>query len=133
MDITRLFNRSLDDVERVPGPRPAGAKGGPPETPVGQFITTQSLVTFPGATAAISLVWFALGELIGIAPPDSKWLGFVISAGIALVIYWINITDDDAKPTPRQKRVGFVIACFNALVLFAASSSISGAWQASTS
>lgn len=135
MALRVLFNRQLDPIPRkglvLEGIAPAG--GPPPGTPkllsgeepvVGAFITEQSLTSFAGATGAISVIWGTLRALVpglGQNQTLSLWLGFGVSLGIGLLIYWINITDPQTTPTPRQKAIGFAIAILNSLVLFMAS------------
>lgn len=133
MSLSALFNRQLDRPDTRGGLESLttadGAPGGQPPAPaeppvVGAFITEQSLTSFAGATGAISVIWGTLKALVPAvtqAPAISLWIGFGISIVVGMLIYWINITDPQTKPTPRQKAIGFGIAVLNSLVLFMAS------------
>jgi hypothetical protein len=92
-----------------------------PSSPVGTFITPQSLVSFPGATAAISLIWGVINRVAAPAPTARNLIGLAICFVVGMVIYWINITDPAVPATPREKQIGFVIALLNICMLFSAS------------
>ena len=86
----------------------------------GAFITVQSLVSFPGATAAVTV----LATVAGWAVP--AWRGrplvfLLASLAVGLTIYLIN-ESDPAKPpvTLKQRMVGFIIAVFNTFVILSA-------------
>lgn len=129
MDIYALFNRPLDGqtgavAATKAGPVPAGAGAGgkaQPATPVGTFITVQTLVTFPGATAVITLIWGIVNGLFHLTGPYRNLVGLLICVIVGGIIYWINTTDPNAPATPRDKQIGAVIAVLNTLVLYSAS------------
>lgn len=125
----RLFNRRPDPAPATKtGPTPAGAPapvpgGAPPvsPSPVGAFITKESPITFPGATAAITLVWGFVNRFTTPTGRTADLIGLVICGLVGLFLYVINITDPTAPPSAREKAIGFVIAIFNTIVLFMAS------------
>jgi hypothetical protein len=130
-----LFNVPVI-VEQAPAPaqglQPPGAArdvappgGGPAPQPSpiqreGAFITIQSLVTFPGATAAVTV----LANVAAWAVPS--WRGqpllFVIaSALVGITIYLIGETDPLKRPaTGTERLVGIIIALFNTFVILSA-------------
>lgn len=129
MSIYSLFNIRTASATGGGGENPnvlTGTDGAPPPSePIGQFITPQSLTSFAGATGAISLIWaFVSGIVPQIAqsPWMSNVVGFLISALIGMMIYWIN-TSDPAAPamSARDRRIAVVIAALNTLVLYSAS------------
>jgi len=106
--------------------RPRLAKGAPapagePETQsVGAFLTPQSLLSFPVASGAVTLVWKSLGALsspLGTA----NWVPLVVALLVGLIIYLISVSDDKMpKPSGGMRIVGIGIAVLNAFFLFAA-------------
>lgn len=129
-----LFNVPVI-VEQAPAPaqglQPPGAAGdvappggaAPQPSPIqreGAFITVQSLVTFPGATAAVTVI----ANVAAWAVPS--WRGqpplFVIaSLLVGITIYLIGETDPLKRPaTGTERLVGIVIALFNTLVILSA-------------
>jgi hypothetical protein len=129
MSIYSLFNIRATAPSASGGramPELAGSDGTTsPSEPIGQFITPQSLTSFAGATGAISLIWaFVSGIVPQIAqsPWMSNVVGFLISALIGTMIYWIN-TSDPAAPamSTRDRQIAVVIAALNTLVLYSAS------------
>jgi hypothetical protein len=87
--------------------------------PVGVFITPQSLVTFPGASLAVTVVLVLLKKLVpGIS--TSPWVTLVAALVVGTVIFIITISDADAAPKTRMKwLVAVAIALFNSLYLAA--------------
>lgn len=140
MSVYSLFNRRRDTAQADGGIKPpskmsisptgekkdggGGTPPTPPDSPVGQFITAESLTTFTGATGAISLIWGFVANNVPAVHSDpmlKNWVGFIIAAIVGALIYWINTTDPSAPVTPSQKRIGIVIAALNTLVLYSAS------------
>lgn len=97
-----------------------GDAGGSPGT-VGAFITPQSLVSFTGATGAISIIWATVQSFATLSPPYDKAVGLAIALLVGIFIYWMNISDPNTTLTSREKQMAFVIAVLNSLVLFVAS------------
>jgi hypothetical protein len=85
-------------------------------TNVGSFSTLQSLFSFTGATAVVTLIWRFF-------PTAAGWstLPF-ICALVGLLIWIFNITDPAVSPPPtsRDKFFGFILAAVNTLQLYAA-------------
>jgi hypothetical protein len=123
-----LFNRQRDHTaptKKITGATPAGSPPGgggtPPQAPVGGFITKESLVSFPGATLVISLIWGFINHFVSTTGTTRDVIGAVICFAVGMFMYWINITDPAAPATPREKKIGFVVALLNTIVLFMAS------------
>ncbi|WP_158807410.1 hypothetical protein [Beijerinckia sp. L45] len=91
---------------------------------VGAFITPQTLVSFTGATGAISLLWSALKTLALIPDGWNCYIGLLLSFVVGRLIYYINITGSNTTMSRRDKIIGFVIAVLNIFVLFNATKSI---------
>lgn len=106
-----------------PGMAPARDQAGQGTTEVqreGAFITVQSLVTFPGAVAAVTVIVSVLGWAIP-AWRGKPFLFVVVSALVGLTIYYINESDPDkVAKDRRQKVIAFVIALFNTFVILSA-------------
>jgi hypothetical protein len=88
----------------------------------GAFITVQSLVSFPGATAAVT----GLVNVVAWAVPAWRArppLLFVIAAGlVGLTIYLINESDPLKPPAAgKQRLIAITIAAFNTFVILSAS------------
>jgi hypothetical protein len=82
-----------------------------PASPV--FLTPQSLVTFPGASLAINIVWNA------IAVVNRNWataalVPMVVALLFGGLIYWISLSDQMAR---RDRVMGLAIAVVNSLWL----------------
>lgn len=106
--------------------KPASARETSDKDAKGVFITPQSLATFPVATAAVGIVWKVIETLV------PAWKGaLAVPAVIALVLgallFFISITDPDAKRTPRDIVIGLVVAIINSCYLFASAVGIIGA------
>jgi len=89
----------------------------------GTFLTPQTLMTFPGATMVIGVVWKVVESLM------PSWEGdLLVPAAISLAIggfiYFVGVTDPDARMTKRDMAIGAVIACFNTVYLFAVTTGI---------
>lgn len=118
-----VVNQGMQPVQDLsPGGPPTLATGGEP-TEVqreGAFITVQSLVSFPGATAAVTV----LANVAGWAMPS--WRGrplvFVVaSALVGITIYLINETDPLKTAASGSRRlIRMIIALFNTLVILSA-------------
>lgn len=93
---------------------------------VGAFITVQSLISFTGATAVTSGLWSATRALIPGTPASNVYIGLAICLLVGLAIYLINISDQSAAPTTRDKLIGLIIAFFNTVILFNATRAIVG-------
>jgi hypothetical protein len=117
MDIRDLFNvTTRQTVVATAAPAPGAA---PQEQREGVFLTVQSIVTFPGATAAALLIW-RVAVLLLPAWSSEAWVPFVISVAIGAFIWWIGISDPKAPLTVRDKIIRLGIAVLNTLQIFAA-------------
>jgi hypothetical protein len=91
---------------------PAGAL--PVEQPASPvFLTPQSLVTFPGASLAINIVWNA------VAVVNRNWataalVPMFVALLIGGLIYWISLSDQMAR---KDRVMGLAIALVNSLWL----------------
>lgn len=82
----------------------------------GVFTTPQSLVTFPGAVAAVTTIWKVLGAMdpsLG----ENKTVPIVLSLAIGTIIYLISVTKGTTR---REKLAGFSIAVVNSATIAAA-------------
>ena len=82
-----------------------------PASPV--FLTPQSLVTFPGASLAINIVWNA------VAVVNRNWataalVPMVVALLIGGLIYWASLSDQMAR---KDRAMGLAIALVNSLWL----------------
>ncbi|HEU0082742.1 MAG TPA: hypothetical protein VFQ87_07690 [Bradyrhizobium sp.] len=126
-DFRRLFNSPVKQTIVVPSndalrgePNLSGA---PAETTTektqGVFLTAQSVLTFPGATAAVLLIWHVAGYL----NPEwaaSRWTPFVLSMLTGAFIYGVGVTDPNTVMSKRDKVIAVPLAFLNALQVFAA-------------
>jgi hypothetical protein len=84
---------------------------------VGVFTTAQSLITFPGAVAAVTTVW----KVIGIAYPpfgtNNKIVPIVLSLVVGMLIYLLSVTQGI---TWRERLSGLGIAIINSMTIAAA-------------
>jgi hypothetical protein len=114
--LSRIFNHPIR-------PRAGAAPlAGAPATTVSAFLTPESLVTFPGASAAVLILWKVAGGLV----PNwsgSRWVALVLALVIGLLVYLISNSDktlDHAPATFAQKLTTGAIALINSLFLYAA-------------
>ncbi|HEX8620977.1 MAG TPA: hypothetical protein VF718_03330 [Allosphingosinicella sp.] len=125
--LRELFNRTrtVKVESSMASFAPPGTGGGAGTTTTkvereGAFVTPQSLVSFAGATAAVTAVWKGLG----IVRPDwgqSPVVALTISALVGLAIYLIGETDPAAPAaTTRQRLISGLIAIINTFVIFSA-------------
>src|ERR1700760_3873295 len=95
-----------------------GADQGLANTPpnVGNFSTLQSLFSFSGATAVVTLIWRFFPTAFGVSTLP------YLCAVIGLLIWIFNITDPSVRPRPtaRDKFFGFILAAVNTVQLYAA-------------
>lgn len=99
----------------------------PPMQATGVFLTPQSLVTFPVASSAVTIIWQVLGQM------DQRIAGnavaaLVISLVVGLFIFVISMTPQSST---QEKTVQFGIAVLNSFVLAASALGISQAVQPS--
>jgi hypothetical protein len=86
----------------------------------GAFITVQSLATFPGAVAAVTLIVNVIGYFV------PGWAGSRGLFGIAALIvgaslYYINESDPQRAPKTRNQKIGAIgIALLNTFVILSA-------------
>jgi hypothetical protein len=99
--IARAPARPLKEVMVTENDIPAGRResaagggqgeGGTSGTPV--FLTPQSLVTFPGASLAVLILWKTFGLLV---PAWSTWnvVPVLLALLVGAFIYYMSITDE---------------------------------------
>ncbi|MGQ0686252.1 hypothetical protein [Bradyrhizobium sp.] len=104
---------------RLPGEPELTSAESETEKTQGVFLTGRSLLTFPGATAAVLLVWQALGIMFP-AILSSHWAPFILSMLVGLFIYVVGITDPKTILSRRDKLIALPIAFVNALQVFTA-------------
>ncbi len=98
-----------------PGGEPAKEPTTEPKA-VGAFVTPQSLASFTGAAAVVSVLWALVGRLH--APlADAEWIPMLLGLLIALFLWWITVSDPDVKMTRRETWIALVIAVFNGALL----------------
>jgi len=85
----------------------------------GAFITVQSLASFPGAVAAVTLIV----KILTFANPHwagNRWLYIIAAIIVGAAIYFIN-EDPKAPAKPRQQQlIGLGIAFLNTCVILSA-------------
>jgi len=84
------------------------------------FLTPQALVSFSGASLAISTVRAVIQNLLPVAG-GSKLTGLGLALAVGLGIWLIGITDPATQMTRRDKIIGFFLALINACTLYLAS------------
>jgi hypothetical protein len=109
MNWRHLFNRPA-------GFNPLMAAGATEPT----FLTTQALVSFSGASLAISTIR-AVIQNVWPAAGRSMLTGLTIAFAVGLGIWLIGITDPAAQMTRRDKTIGFILAIINSCTLYLAS------------
>jgi hypothetical protein len=92
-----------------------GGEGGAPGK-VGAFITPQTLVTFPGASTVITVIWNLIGR-VNAAWKDDEIVLFIIALIIGMLIYLLS---DDKGDDAKSKVSSFIIALLNSFMLAAA-------------
>jgi hypothetical protein len=110
-----LFNVTTHQNIVQPAP---GAPAAQPDQSQGVFLTPQSLVTFPGATAAGLLISRVVDKLVP-AVHASVWVPFVIALVLGAFIWWIGISDPAADQSKRYRVMSAGIALINSLQIFA--------------
>lgn len=88
---------------------PAGA-----QEATGAFITPQTLTTFPGATAAVSIISHVVAQFI--TKYDFNTVTSFIAILVGIIILIINVSDPRLKPRGSRAwiialTVGFINAC----------------------
>jgi hypothetical protein len=85
---------------------------------VGVFTTAQSLVTFPGAVAAVTTIWNVLSK---VSPTtlgkENVWVPIILSLVLGLFIFLLSVTKG---ATWKEKLSGFGIALINSFTIAAA-------------
>jgi hypothetical protein len=83
---------------------------------VGVFTTAQSLITFPGAVAAVTTVWKVIGT---VHPPyaTNNKVVVVLSLVVGLLIYLLSVTQDS---TWKERLASLGIAIINSMTIAAA-------------
>ena len=84
---------------------------------VGVFTTAQSLVTFSGATAAVTTIWKVLGRVHAPFGDHNVIVPVILALIIGIIIYLLSVTKGTGL---RDKLTGFVIAIINSFTIAAA-------------
>lgn len=97
----------------IPGVRPGPAGGNQGDgttsgTPV--FLTPQSLVTFPGASLAVLILWKIIGLIVP-AWSTCNVVPITLALLVGALIYYISLTDEMTK---KDKVLGAFLALLNA-------------------
>lgn len=111
MDLRQL----ITVYERRPQVGGARAAGDAALQPTGVFVRPQSPVTFPVASAAVTIIWKVLGQ-INTGVGTSALAALVISFVIGLFIYFAGLNQ---QATSQEKVVQFGIAILNSFWLAA--------------
>lgn len=98
-------------------PRPASAEE---TTANAVFITPQSLMTFPVATAAISFIWKGIGALFPNVE-GSLWIPAITSLFFGAFTFYVGISDPKANLSHRDIVIGVFVAVINSFYLFSSS------------
>lgn len=132
MGIATELRRLMTVYEPVPAPPPGAATRSraaesdvpaPPVQATGVFVTPQSLVTFPVASSAVTIIWQVLGQMDR-RIAGSPIVALVISLVVGIFIYVITMTP---QSTTQEKTAQFGIAVVNSFVLAASALGISQA------
>jgi hypothetical protein len=120
MAVRDLFNvKTSQTIVQAPAPVPGAAPVQDTKSQ-GVFLTPQSLVTFPGATAAGLLIWrVAIVLFPASTSVSSVWVPFVIALVLGAFIWWIGVSDPDAHMNTREKITAAGVALLNSLQIFA--------------
>ncbi|MBI3651197.1 MAG: hypothetical protein HY231_09145 [Acidobacteria bacterium] len=89
---------------------------------VGVFTTTQSLITFPGAVAAVTTIWKVLGAVYEPLGKTNKLVPVALSLAIGILIYLSSVTHDASW---KKRLSGFGVAVVNSFTIAAAALGIS--------
>lgn len=101
----------------IPGaPNQAPAAPALSATPVGVFITAQSLTTFPVASTLVTIVWKVLGK-VNASLSNEALVPLIVALFIGLAIYGLSA---DKGNTGKERLVSFFIAILNSFMLTAA-------------
>lgn len=92
-----------------PSPAPRGQSGS-----LGIITAQQSVITFTGAPAAVTVMWKVLGLAIP-AVANSKLFPIALSLIVGMLIYWQSAT----FMTKKDKVLGFVFALINSFTIAA--------------
>ena len=92
------------------GPARAGEET-PAETPV--FITPQTLVTFPGASMVVLIIWRTLG-LAFPALETMNLVPIIAALIVGVLIYLVSLTPN---MTTKEKAIGAFLALINAMYI----------------
>jgi hypothetical protein len=84
---------------------------------VGVFTSAQSLVTFPGAVAAVTTIWKVLGVMYPALGATNKVVPVVLAVLIGTLIYLTSVTKG---PGWRGQLSAFGIALVNSFTIAAA-------------
>ena len=93
----------------------------PGEGSVGVFITPQSLLTFPGASGAVLVIWKVLGKIF--SQPNSIYLPLLAASVVGMFMFYISM---NPQGTRRDHVQGFGVAVINSFMLAASALGIGG-------
>jgi hypothetical protein len=84
---------------------------------VGVFTTAQSLVTFSGATAAVTTIWKVVGQVDPRFGPTNKIVPVGLALAIGIIIFLMSVTKSAGW---KSTLTGFAIAIINSFTIAAA-------------
>lgn len=92
----------------TPSPQPSG---GDPTSPSGGtpvFLTSQTIVTFPGASLAVLILW----KMAGLVIPswNSNIVPIVLALIVGVIIYYVSLSDN---MTRKERVLGGFLALLN--------------------
>jgi len=90
---------------------------------VGVFTTAQSLVTFSGATAAVTTIWKVLGRVSDRFGPTHNVVPIVLALLIGIIIFLMSVTKGEGW---KATLTGLAIALINSFTIAAAALGIGG-------
>jgi hypothetical protein len=100
------------------GPADQGAPPPPPPNEGGAFITPQTLASFAGASTIIGVTTRVVTALL--PNVDGQSVAAIAAVIMGVVIFLINVTDPDAKPSNmRGWFIAFIVGLVNTIYLVA--------------
>ncbi len=103
-------------------PEAAGAGDAKVENTTGNvssLVSGDSLATFAGGSAGITVVWGVIERVSGM--PHSLWLGLAISVALGICLLWSDLSDPNRAPVPKLP-LRILAGIVNTFILFNAAS-----------
>ncbi len=123
--MTESMNRTLARylISGLPKPPQKGstkAASAPTASPVGPFVTTSSIITFPVASTVVSIIW-GLAKAVSPTYGASVVIPIIAAFLVGFFIYYIITSQPETKPkTNIEWNIARGIAIINSLYLAAA-------------